>query len=48
MANRDDRPLRGLATGHRARHCRLKCERPTAVPSPQLQNQLRHYTFQSM
>ena len=47
MANRDGRPLRGLASGHRARRCRLKCERPNGVPSRLLQTQLRHYTFQS-
>ena len=33
MANRDGRPLRGLASGHRARRRRLKCERPNGVPS---------------
>jgi transposase-like protein len=47
MANRDGRPLRGLASGHRARRCRLKYERPNGVPSRLLQTQLRHYTFQS-
>jgi hypothetical protein len=44
MANRDGRPLRGLASGHRARRCRLKCERPNGVPSRLLQTQLRHRT----
>src|SRR5262245_42869609 len=34
MANRAGRPLRGLASDHRARRCRLKCERPNGVPSP--------------
>ena len=38
----------GLAPGHRARHCRLKCEQPNAVSLLQLQNQLRYYIFQSM
>ena len=38
MANRDGRPLRGLASGHRARRCRLKCERPNGVPSPTASN----------
>ena len=47
LANRDGRPLRGLASGHRARRCRLKYERPNGVPSRLLQTQLRHYTFQS-
>jgi hypothetical protein len=47
LANRDGRPLRGLASGHRARRCRLRCERPNGVPSRLLQTQLRHYTFQS-
>jgi hypothetical protein len=47
MANRDGQPLRGLASGHRARRCRLKYERPKGVPSRLLQTQLRHYTFQS-
>jgi putative transposase len=28
MANRDGRPLRGLASGHRARHCRLNVNHP--------------------
>jgi hypothetical protein len=37
ISNRDGRPLRGLASGHRARHCRLKCEQPNAVPTTQLQ-----------
>src|SRR4029079_16039269 len=47
MANRDGRPLRGLASGHRVRRCRLKCERPNGVRSRLLQTQVRHYTFQS-
>jgi putative transposase len=45
MANRDGRPLRGLASGHRARHCRLTCERLNGVRPPPLQNQLRHNIF---
>ena len=47
IPTRDGRPIRGLASGHRARRCRLKCERPNGVPSRLLQTQLRHYTFQS-
>jgi hypothetical protein len=47
MANRDGRPVRGLESGHHARRCRLKCERPNGGPSRLLQTQLRHYTFQS-
>jgi hypothetical protein len=45
MANRDGRPLRGLASGHRARRCRLKCERPNGVRSRLLQTQLRTTTL---
>ena len=47
-ANQHGRPLRGLASGHRARHCRLTCERLKTVPSPgSPQNQLHHNIFQT-